>query len=204
MNKHAMNKPVVKEHVMKEPVMKRSRNLRLTLMAVAVPVGLVACDSGEPTGVVLNSIADCQAQQVDVAQCEAAYNKAVAEHQRVAPRFDDQVQCQQDFGRCETVQEEGRTSYIPPMGGFLLGYALGGGFSNNSGYRGVSGGAPLYRDYRGRYINPNGDMVSRQPGTVTGKRGNIATPARAITVSRSGFGSSSAARSAFGSRGFGS
>ena len=183
--------------------MKRSRNLRLTLMAIAVPAGLVACDVGEPTGVVLNSIADCRAQQVDVAQCEAAYNEAVAEHQRVAPRFDDAVQCQQDFGQCEAVQEEGRTSYVPPMGGFLLGYALAGGFSNNSGMRGVSGGVPLYRDYRGGYINPNGDMVSRQPGTVTGKRGSIATPARAITVSRSGFGSSSAARSSFGSRGFG-
>ncbi len=182
--------------------MKRSRNLRLTLMAIAVPAGLVACDSGEPTGVVLNSIADCRAQQVDVAQCEAAYNKAVAEHQRLAPRFDDAVQCQQDFGRCETVQEGGRTSYVPPMGGFLLGYALGGGFSGG-GMRGVSGGVPLYRDYRGGYINPNGDMVSRQPGTVTGKRGSIATPARAITVSRSGFGSSSAARSSFGSRGYG-
>jgi uncharacterized protein YgiB involved in biofilm formation len=199
----------MKELAMKEPTikglaMKRSRNLRLTLMAVAVPAGLAACDSGEPTGVVLNSIADCQTQQVDVAQCEAAYNTAVAEHRRVAPRFDDVVQCEQDFGRCETVQEEGRTSYIPPMGGFLLGYALGGGFSNNSGLRGISGASPLYRDYRGRYINPSGDMVSRQTGTVTGRRGSIATPARAITVSRAGFGSSSAARSAFGSRGFGS
>lgn len=198
-----MKEQAMKEHLTKEPVIKRSRNLRLTLMAVAVPAGLAACGSGEPTGVVLDSIADCRSQQVDVAQCEAAYNQAVAEHQRVAPRFDDVVQCEQDFGRCEAVQEEGRTSYIPPMGGFLLGYMLGGGFNNNSGLRGVSGAAPLYRDYRGRYINPNGDMVSRQPGTVTGRRGSIATPARAITVSRSGFGSSSAARSAFGSRGFG-
>lgn len=182
--------------------MKRSRNLRLSLMAVALPAGLTACGADEPTGVVLNSIEDCRTQQVEVAQCEAAFNQAVAEHQRVAPRFDDAVQCQQDFGQCQAVQEQGHTSYVPPMGGFLLGYALAGGFSNN-GPRGVAGGAPLYRDYRGGYINPNGDMVSRQPGTVTGKRGSIATPARAITVSRAGFGSSSAARSSFGSRGYG-
>lgn len=199
-----MKEPAMREQATQARAMKRSRNLRLTLMAVAVPAGLVACEPGQPTGVVLNSIADCQTQQVDVAQCEAAYNKAVADHQRVAPRFDDPVQCQQDFGQCQAVQEEGHTSYIPPMGGFLLGYALGGGFSNNNGLRGISGASPLYRDYRGRYINPSGDMVSRQTGTVTGRRGSIATPARAITVSRSGFGSSSAARSAFGSRGFGS
>ena len=188
--------------------MKRSRNLRLSLMAVALPAGLVACDGGEPTGAVLNTVADCRApqadgQQLDVAQCEAAYQQAVAEHRRVAPRFDNAVQCDQDFGKCEAVQEEGRTSYVPPMGGFLLGYALAGGFGNNSGGRGIAGGAPLYRDYRGQYLNPNGNPVSRQPGTVTGKRGSIATPARAISVSRSGFGSSSAARSSFGSRGYG-
>lgn len=182
--------------------MKRSSNLRLTLMAVAVPAGLAACGSSEPTGVVLDSIADCRTQQVDVAQCEAAYNAARADHARVAPRFEDAVQCDQDFGRCEAIQEDGRTSYIPPMGGFLLGYALGGGFGN-TGMRGVAGGAPLYRDRRGGYLNPGGDMISRQPGAVTGRRGDITMPARAITVSRSGFGSSSAARSSFGSRGGG-
>lgn len=180
--------------------MKRSRNLKLTLMAMAIPAGLAGCEPAQPTGVVLNSIEDCRAQQVDVAQCESAYNAARAEHARVAPRFDDPVQCTQDFGSCEAVQEEGRTSYIPPMGGFLLGYALGGGFNGN---RGIAGGAPLYRNTRGGYLNSTGDMVSRQPGTVTGRRGSIATPARAITVSRSGFGSSSAARGSFGSRGFG-
>jgi uncharacterized protein YgiB involved in biofilm formation len=180
---------------------KRSSNLRLTLMAVAMPAGLVACDT-EPTGVVLRSIEDCRAQQVDVAQCEAAYREAQAKHAQVAPRFEDRVQCQADFGTCEVVQENGRTSYVPPMGGFLLGYALGGGFSNN-GYRGVAGGAPLYRDYRGGYINAGGTAVSRQTGPVTGRRGSIATPQRAITVSRSGFGSRAAARGAFGSRGGG-
>ena len=181
---------------------KRSTHLRLTLMAVAMPAGLAGC-AGEPTGVVLNSIDDCQGQQVEVAQCQAAYRDAVAKHQKVAPRFEDRVQCDAEFGQCEAVRENGQTAYTPPMGGFLMGYlvgnALGGG-----GYRGVAGGAPLYRDYRsGGYLNAGGDAVSRQPGAVTGKRGSIATPARAVTVSRSGFGSRSAARGSFGGRGYG-
>lgn len=179
---------------------KRSSNLRLTLMAVAMPVGLAACES-EPTGVVLNSVDDCRAQQVDMAQCEAAYREAQAKHAQVAPRFEDAVQCETDFGNCEVVQEQGRTYYVPPMGGFLLGYMLGGGLSN-AGARPVAGGAPLYREYRsGGYVNAGGDVVSRQTGPVTGRRGSIATPARAITVSRAGFGSRAAARSTFGSRG---
>lgn len=183
--------------------MKRSRHLRLTLMAVAVPAGLLACDGGDPTGVVLSSVDDCRTQQVDVAQCQAAYEEARAKHRQVAPRFDNAVQCDADFGRCEAVVEEGRTSYVPPMGGFLLGYVLGGAMGGG-GYRDVAGGAPLYRDVRGGgYLNAGGDAVSRQPGMVTGRRGSIATPARAVTVSRAGFGSSAAARSSFGSRGYG-
>lgn len=179
--------------------MKRSSNLRLTLMAVVVPASLAGCEPPPPTGVVLNSIEDCRGQGVDVAQCEAAYSEARAKHAAVAPRFDDRVQCSQEFGNCEVVQEEGRTAYVPPMGGFLLGYALAGGFSG--GNRAVAGGAPLYRDARGGYLNAYGDTVSRQRGIVTGPRGNIATPARAVTVSRSGFGSRAAARGSFGSRG---
>ncbi len=180
--------------------MKRSTNLRLTLMAVVVPASLVGCDPAAPTGVVLDSIEDCSGQQLELAQCQAAYNDARAKHAAVAPRFDDRVQCSEEFGNCEVVQEEGRTAYVPPMGGFLLGYALAGGF-NNAGNRGVAGGAPLYRDARGGYLNAYGDTVSRQRGMVTGPRGNIATPARAVTVSRSGFGSRAAARGSFGSRG---
>lgn len=180
--------------------MKRSTNLRLTLMAVVVPVSLAGCEPPAPTGVVLDSIQDCRGQDVGVAQCEAAYNEALAKHAAVAPRFEDAVQCSQEFGNCEVVEEEGRTAYMPPMGGFLLGYALAGGF-NSAGNRGVAGGAPLYRDARGGYINAYGDTVSRQRGIVTGARGNIATPARAVTVSRAGFGSRAAARGSFGSRG---
>lgn len=179
--------------------MKRSSNLRLTLMAVVVPAALVGCEPPPPTGVVLNSIDDCSGQQVEVAACEAAYNEARAKHAAVAPRFQDPVQCSQEFGSCEVVEEAGRTAYIPPMGGFLLGYALGGGFSG--GYRGVAGGAPLYRDTGGGYRNAYGDTISRQRGVVTGPRGSVATPARAVTVSRAGFGSRAAARGAFGSRG---
>lgn len=179
--------------------MKRSTNLRLTLMAVTLPAGLIGCEPPPPTGVALNSVEDCRALEVDVAQCEAAYREAVAKHQQVAPRFEDRVQCTQEFGECEVVQEEGRTAYVPPMGGFLLGYALAGGFSG--GNRAVAGGAPLYRGNQGGYRNVYGDLVSRQPGTVTGARGNIATPARAVTVSRAGFGSRAAARGSFGSRG---
>lgn len=184
---------------------KRSQHLRLVLMAATAPVALAGCDR-EPTGTVLSSVQQCETQQqVPVEQCTAAYEKALAEHRKLAPRFDSQVQCNEQFGSCEVVQTDRGQSYVPPMGGFLLGYALastmGGGMYPYS----VGGVSPLYRDYgSGRYLKPNGDAVSRGTGMVRGSRGNTALPSRAMTVSRSGFGSSASARGGFGSsRGFG-
>lgn len=172
--------------------MKRSSNLRLVLMTAAVPVALAGCES-EPTGAVVQSIEQCQAtSQLSAAECRTAYDTALAKHASNAPRFPNQAACDTEFGDCEPVQEQGQTSYIPPMGGFLIGYALG-----NMG-RGYGGAAPLYRSRQGGdYYNTQGGYVGNRPGNVTGARGALPPPARAITVSRSGFGSSAAARSAF-------
>lgn len=176
---------------------KRSGPLKLVLMA-AVPIALAGCE-GEPTGQVLASADQCNTQtEVPVAQCVAAYETAKGEHARVAPRFNNSRDCDEQFGNCAMVNENGQTSFIPPMTGFLIGYALG-GMGNRGGY-GVGGASPLYRDYRsGGYLKPNGDLAGKSIGNVSGSRGEIAMPARAMTVSRAGFGSSASARGGFGS-----
>ncbi|CAD7715088.1 hypothetical protein LMG31884_14570 [Xanthomonas hydrangeae] len=184
--------------------MKRSRNLKLTLMA-ALPAALVtSCGSEPETGVVLQSASDCyqiKQEQSDIQQCLKAYDEAVTKHQQAAPRFNTRYECDEQFGSCTAVQTaQGQQSWIPPMGGFLLGYALG-NMTGGGGYR-YGGSIPLYRDYRsGGYYKPNGDLASNRVGTVRGRSGAIDMPSRAITVSRSGFGSSAAARSSFGSGG---
>lgn len=183
--------------------MKRSSNLRLVLMAATVPVALAGCES-EPTGQVLASIDQCRSQtEVSVEQCETAYRTALAEHERVAPRFESRVECDQQFESCEAVEENGRTYYHPPMGGFLMGYLVGSALSPR-GYYPIGGASPLYRDYRGGYYKPGGGYAGDRLGTVRGDRGKVVLPARAVTVSRSGFGSSASARGGFGSsRGYG-
>lgn len=201
---------------------KRSRHLRLVLMAAAVPA-LAACDS-EPSGRVMTSLEECKTQtEVSVAECEAGYQKAQAEHQRLAPRFDSQLQCNDQFGACQPLQDSntGSQSWVPPMTGFLLGYAVsevideigdarkrkdckrydatGRATNHCNNYR-VSGYVPLYRDYRsGDFIKPDGKSAGDRGGLVKGKVGNTSLPTRAITVSRSGFGSSASARGGFGS-----
>lgn len=184
--------------------MKRSAHLRLSLMAMAAPLTMTGCDSA-PTGSVVQSLAECTALgQVTAAECELAYTHAQTEHRRVAPRFESQGDCDKQFGSCETVDEYGRAFWIPPMAGFLVGYAAtrrdhddyaGGGGSYLYRYR---GSAPLYRERSGAFYNTRGDKVARKLGPVRAKADAIYSPARAVTVSRSGFGSTASARSSFG------
>jgi uncharacterized protein YgiB involved in biofilm formation len=204
--------------------MKRSSHLRLTLMAAAMPVALAGCDQGPPTGEVLSSVDDCsRVSDVSPQECKAAYDAALAQHQNVAPRFESYTDCNDQFGSCtEVTNDRGQTNWIPPMTGFLLGYAVSSALNSNSGYAGrdcarypdqpgcagnsggyrIIGSSPLYRDYRsGDYLKPNGDFASSRTGKVTGGYGRTSAPARAITVSRAGFGSSSSARSSFGGGG---
>lgn len=154
----------------------------------------------EETGVTLTSREECATvTQVDRAQCEAAYDEALRDHDRLAPRFDSQYQCDQQFGSC--VQAVDSAAYwVPPMAGFLLGYRKrdddrGGGYAG--GYR-YTGALPLYRERGGDFLNPNGDYVRTGTGKVTGTAGSTHAPARAVTISRAGFGSSSSARASFG------
>jgi uncharacterized protein YgiB involved in biofilm formation len=175
--------------------LKRSRNLKLVLMAATVPVVLAACES-EPTGAVVQSVEQCsQTAGISVEQCQQAYDRAVAGHAVAAPRFESQADCNAEFQDCTPVQEQGRTVYTPPMSGFLVGYLVG---SALSGPRQVGAAGPLYRNQRGEYLNTRADRVARAPGPVTGRKGAVPPPTRAITVSRQGFGSTAAARSAFG------
>lgn len=211
--------------------MKRSRNLRLTIMVAAIPVALTACESTEPTGQIVASVSEChEIADVSPSECRAQYRKALATHREVAPRFESASDCSAQFGACTVVQSEGRTSYIPPMTGFLLGYASSELLNNASrnrnssaakrdhcnrypdsqdcyrdtrGYYRITYSTPLYRDYNtGNYRRPTGEEVRARSnsGRVWDSAATKPPPTRAIAVSRSGFGSASAGRSKFRGR----
>ncbi|QQQ01330.1 DUF1190 domain-containing protein [Lysobacter enzymogenes] len=183
---------------------KRSRNLKLVLMAVAAPAVLAGCDD-DPSGKILTSREECTVQtEISREECEKAYGQALVEHEKVAPRFESQQECNQQFGACTPLQGQQANAsqpyYIPPMTGFLLGYAASQLMSGGNRYYHIGGVSPLYRDYQGgRYLKPDGKQISTHSGTVYGRKaGDTALPARAVTVSRAGFGSSAAARGGFG------
>jgi uncharacterized protein YgiB involved in biofilm formation len=200
--------------------MKRSRTLALTSLMALGGVSLTACgdgdapkppDQGPPVDAyAYTSIQACKdANEVPDDQCDSAGKIAIAEQDKVAPRYEDAKTCEDVYGpgQCVPRSQAGHGSFWGPLiTGFVVGRMLDGGWR----------GTGLYRDYRdgGYYTGYGGRMYTDYSTgrTRIGARG-IDPPAvvkstppkvqtRASVISRGGFGGRMSARSA-GSRGYG-
>ena len=179
--------------------MKRSRSIQLVLMGT-VPLLLAACDHPSPTSapqttVAYQGLTQCISDgKVSADICEKAYADAVQAHYRDGPRFDSLSDCEAQYGydRCNHVQTASGGWFMPALAGFMVGRALS--HNNGDGYGYAGGfGQPLYQ-YRGdraQWRTASGDrfgMSARGPYN----------PSVSETLSRGGFGMSSAARASWG------
>jgi uncharacterized protein YgiB involved in biofilm formation len=146
--------------------MKRSQRVVLTTLTAAGVVAVQACNSGdwgEDPSVEASpfaSVAECQASgQVPAAQCQTAYQQALANHEQAAPRFESQPLCEEQFGtgQCQQRVAGGGSFWMPMLGGFMVGrmydrqrrpyYSYGGLYRSrrdNSWYTGGTHGGRLY------------------------------------------------------------
>ncbi len=181
--------------------MKRSKTAHLLLMGLA-PIALTACDPDVPA-TVYDSVDSCKASgTISAEQCEASYAQAKTEHERVAPRYMSLADCEKDFGegKCTAPSnaQPGMSSYIMPMmAGYMLSNALRrndtGGGNSTPGFS-----QPLYRTQNSGYQTAGGALVAQAPGAVTVSKSATMPQARAITMSRAGFGSSMSSHSRSG------
>lgn len=170
--------------------MKRTRITRLLLMGV-VPLALTACESDVDATIHANAEQCVASGQLTQAQCDAAFAEAKTEHERIAPRYTSYADCIADFGpeQCGPARD-GSSSFIPFFGGMLLGNLLGGG--------GRYAPQPLYRPRSGEFQTAGGVGVGSRTGAIRVPETATKPQARAITMSRSGFGSRAAARGSWG------
>ncbi len=166
----------------------------LAILAVAT---LTACGNQEEVQVV-NSVEECASKtELNLAECEAAYEKAQAEAERTGPKYSSNAQCEEEFGRGQCGQSRSGGIFMPMMTGFMVGQMLSG---SSRSYN------PVYR-----YNRPNSSMHNRimtADGKVIGKSGqrsyrvNKSTmkskPTATRTVSRGGFGAVASAKSSWG------
>lgn len=167
---------------------KRSTRVTLTSMGVAgATLMLAGCDDGGPQQQVdaFPDVAACVASGRTEADCNTAYNQALASNATEAPRYDGQQTCEEQHGvgRCVPANSGGQSFFMPMMTGFLLGQAL----SPRPYYYGPGGGYYLGNGYRLGYGGGPGKFYAQNRALEAPK----ATPriqSRSSVVSRGGFG----------------
>ena len=170
--------------------MKRTRVTRLLLMGV-VPLALTACESDVDATLFANAEQCAASGQLTQAQCSAAFAEAKVEHERVAPRYASYADCVADFGpeQCGPARD-GSGVFMPFFTGMLIGNMLSGGNRYPP--------QPLYRTRNGEYKTAGGTGIGTRTGAISVPESVTKPQARAITMSRSGFGSRAAARGSWG------
>lgn len=193
--------------------MKRSKKAALVLMAPVATLMLAGCGEKEQDVHVFHNVDECAAYYHPPAECQAEFAKAEALHTQVAPRYQNQQECETDFGpgQCETAPERHQSGsfFMPMMMGYMAGQMMNRGnlaggqatssqaaSSQTTGSRGAAVPTqPLYksRDDRSTFRTASNQAVATQPGAAR-VRPSAVQPQRARLVQRGGFGQQAAVR----------
>jgi uncharacterized protein YgiB involved in biofilm formation len=179
---------------------KRSRSIELALMGTVPLIFAAGCDhaSGQ-TALLYQDMQQCiQDGKVSADVCQKGYEQALAA-ERDAPRYGTLADCEAEYGwgRCHAPSGGGNW-FVPAAAGFLIARALDAHRYDQPYYGGAWGGGwmaqPLYqtRGDRGQWRTLSGQSFG------WGARGPAAGASVAETLSRGGFGRTSAARISWG------
>lgn len=182
--------------------MKRSKTTALLLMSAA-PLLFTACEREakvQQDGL-YTSVEACAAQTHDITTCQQALKQAQQQSAEQGPKYASREQCTQDYAadRCVEQRDSQGHSFIGPL---MTGFFLSQMFNGNRGAGFNS--APAFQDRQNQWQRPAAGAGAGTAGAATALRGNQtmshigATPNRAVTVSRGGFGGASSTRSVGG------
>jgi len=180
--------------------MKRSKLLKLALLGSA-PLLLTGCEEDHPA-FVYESVAACiSAKQLPEQACRDDFTRAQANHLAAAPRYTSPQDCETDFGvgRCTTNQESGGSFFVPLMTGYMIASVLrssGPDWYNSQNNRAPQ---PLYQTRGSGAWRTSGNIViGSNTGMAKVPAAASRPAARAVTMSRAGFGSTASARGSWG------
>ncbi len=157
--------------------MKCSRKLAFLVMGVS-SLALAACSDPKVDSEIYASVEQCINQSpMSDEECKANFAAAKKSHQKVAPKFKSQADCESEFGkeRCEPsksyAQSNGSSFFMPMMMGYMMSRMMGGG-------GGGMGSQPLYR---GRNDSNFRTGDNKNVGARTGSVGVARSAAKAPT-----------------------
>lgn len=184
-----------------------ARHLTPVAFAVSAVFMLAGCEKSDETVSLYQNADDCSsANPGKSAECTAAYNDALKEAERTAPKYATREDCVAEFGegQCQQAPAQAGTSpenqaqahsgggfWMPLMAGYMMGRLMGGGagFAQQPLFSSRNPASPAY----GQYTDASGKGYgAAQPGrTMTVPKTAMAPkPATTTTVTRGGFGES--------------
>ena len=185
-----------------------ARHLTPVALAVTAVFMLAGCEKSDETVSLYQNADDCsQANPGKSAECTTAYNNAIKEAERTAPKYATREDCIAEFGegQCQQAPAQagmaaessgGGSFWMPLMAGYMMGRMMGGGagFAQQPLFSSKNPNSPAY----GRYTDAGGkNYGAATPGrTMTVPKTAMAPkPATTSTVTRGGFGESVAKQS---------
>ncbi|EGT4350173.1 DUF1190 family protein [Cronobacter sakazakii] len=179
-----------------------ARHLTPVAFAVTAAFMLAGCEKSDETVQLYQNADDCSAANPGKsAECTTAYNNALKEAERTAPKYATREDCVAEFGedQCKQVNntntsqatQQTGSMWMPLMAGYMMGRLMGGGmgFAQQPLFSSRNPASPAY----GKYTDASGrNYGAAQPGrTMTVPKSAMAPkPATTSTVTRGGFGDS--------------
>ncbi len=193
------------ENIQKDAFRKGWRSYRLAPVALAISAAfiLAGCEQTDETVSMYQNADDCSAANPSMsAQCTTAYNNALKEAEKTAPKYASKEDCVAEFGeaQCTPVPAQAgaaaqptqtSSSWMPLMAGYMMGRMMGGGagFAQQPLFSSRSPASPA----NGQFVDASGKSYGAATSgrTVTVPKTALAPkPATTNTITRGGFGES--------------
>ncbi|MGF1762218.1 DUF1190 domain-containing protein [Aliivibrio kagoshimensis] len=193
--------------------MKRSQNVVCSRMrkanwryvsfgTVAVAsTALVGCGEEVTPSTMYASVNDCISDNSEYAsECSAAYEDAVREAERTAPKYSSAQDCASEFGYENCAQSRQGSWFMPMMAGYMFSNIIHGNrnYYSQPLFTSSNRRSPYYNSWVASDGKNYGRSYSKSK-TFMSKSDMQPKPTVSRTMSRGGFGSKAAAKSSWGS-----
>ncbi|SUB83611.1 Protein of uncharacterised function (DUF1190) [Pragia fontium] len=188
---------------------KSFRTYRLAPVALAVSAVfmLSGCEQADESVSLFANADECKQSNPAMGdQCTIAYNQALEEAVKTAPKYATKEDCVAEFGESQCTQapaqagmsaepQQSGSMWMPLMAGYMMGRMMGGGYGQSPLFTSKSASSPA----NGKFV----DSTGRNYGNATtgrtmkvDKSALAPKPATTKTITRGGFGESVAKQNA--------
>ena len=179
----------------------RSYRIAPIALAISATFVLAGCEQADETVALYQNADDCSRANPSIsAQCTTAYNNAVKEAEKTAPKYATKEDCVAEFGEAQCTQVPAQagmaaessstsSSWMPLMAGYMMGRMMGGGagFAQQPLFSSRSPASPA----NGQFVDASGKNygAATTGRTITVPKSAMAPkPATTSTITRGGFG----------------